>query len=173
MKHRIIVFLCLLAGALTGLAQTNESPGDPRLPEIQKVIALLDQSAVKRDEAMAKATLHDEFTFVNPSGSVLNKERFVKSVLLGNNIFEEHKTEELSVRFFGEVATCRGLLKFRVNVNGQSRDIQARLTVVIVKEKGQWQVFTYHSSTLPPPRPPQQPPQPATPPAPTKPPGEL
>ena len=170
MRHPIIVFLCLLAGASTGLAQTSESQPDPRLPEIQKVIALLDQSVVKRDEAIGKTLLHNEFTFVNPGGFVMNKERFIKFAFGGNTVFEEHKTEELSVRFFGEVAACRGLLKFRANTDGQARDFQARITVVIVKEKGQWQVFTYHSSTLPPPRP-AQPSSP--PPAPIKPPSEL
>ena len=87
----------------------------------------------------------------------------MKFAYAGNNIYEEHKTEELSIRFFGDVALCRGLLKFRVNMNGQARDVQARITGVVVKEKGQWQTVTYHSSTIPPPRPPQQQPPPAKP----------
>ena len=168
MKRLSIGLTFILALVLTGLAQANKS--DPREPEIRKLFAELDQSAVKHDEAAGSKLLHDEYTFVNPSGTVLNKERFVKSILAGNTVYEEHKTEELSIRFFGDTAVCQGLLKMRVNMNGQARDIQTRLTVVIVKEKGQWQVFTYHSSMIPPPRPAQPPPPP---PAPTKPPSEL
>ncbi|HEX4950186.1 MAG TPA: nuclear transport factor 2 family protein [Blastocatellia bacterium] len=173
MKQISLSFLFFLVLALPGFAQAKPDASDPRTQEIQNLIAALDQAAIKKDEAVGKAILHDEFTFVNPGGFVLNKERFLKSILLGNNVYEEHQTEELSVRFFGDVASCRALLKFRVNINGQSRDIQARLTIVVVKEKGQWQIFTYHSSTLPPPRPPQQPTSPATPAQPTKPPNEL
>lgn len=168
MKRITIGLTFLLALAFTTLAQTNQP--DPRVQEIKKVFELLDQSAVKRDDVGGAKLLHDEFTFVNPGGGVMNKERFVKSMLGGNNVFETHNTEELSVRFFGNVAACQGLLKFRVNMNGQSRDLQARITVVIVKEKDEWQVFTYHSSTIPPPRPAQTP---QTPPPTTKPPNEL
>lgn len=171
MKRIAFVLHCLLALAFTALAQANQP--DPREKEIKKVFELLDQSAVKRDDVGGAKLLHDEFTFVSPSGFVMNKERFVKSMLGGNNVFEEHNTQELSIRFFGNVAACQGLLKFRVNMNGQSRDFQARITVVIVKEKDQWQVFTYHSSQIPPPRPAQTPQTPQTPPPATKPPNEL
>ncbi len=169
MKRIAMGLTLLFVLAFTCLAQAGNKT-DPREPEIRQLFVALDQSAVKRDDVGGAKLLHDEFTFVNPGGFVLNKERFVKAILAGNNVYEEHKTEDLAIRFFGEVAVCQGLLKMRVNMNGQSRDIQTRITVVIVKQKEQWEIFTYHSSQIPPPRPAQ----PAQPPAqPTKPPNEL
>jgi ketosteroid isomerase-like protein len=167
MQRSFLGLMFIVALALAGVGQTRESRND----EVQQILATFDQSIVKRDEATGRRLLHDDFTFVNPSGMVLDRERFVKLAFGGSNVYEEHQTEDVSIRSSGDVAVCRGLLKFRVSVNGQMRDLQSRITVVIVKEKGQWQLFTYHASAIPPPRPPQQPPQPL--PAPTKPPSEL
>jgi ketosteroid isomerase-like protein len=157
MKRIAVGFALVFMSSIIGWAQAPERNTDPREQEIRNFFVALDQAVVKRDDVTGSKFLHDEFTFVNPSGLVMNKERFTKFAFAGNNVFEEHQTEELSIRFFGDVAACQGLLKFRVNMNGQARDFQARITVVIVKEKGLWQVFTYHSSTLPPPRPQQSP----------------
>lgn len=167
MKRSFPGLMLILALTLTGVSQGRESRQD----EVQQILEKFDQAVVKRDEATGQQLLHSDFTFVNPTGTVVDRERFVKLALAGSNVYEEHKTEDLSIRVSGDAAVCRGLLKFRVTVNGQMRDFQSRITVVMVKEKGQWQLFTYHASAIPPPRPPQQPQQP--PPAPTRPPNEL
>lgn len=165
MQRSFLGFMFMMAFALTGIGQGRES----RQREVQQILENFDQAIVKRDEATGQKLLHADFTFVNPSGTVVDRERFVKFALAGSNVYEEHRTEDLSIRVSDDAAVCRGLLKFRVNVNGQARDFQSRITVVIVKEKGQWQLFTYHASSIPPPRPAQ----PATPPAPIKPPSDL
>lgn len=166
MQRSFFGLLFILALTLTSVSQGRESRQD----EVQQILEKFDQSIVKRDEATGRQLLHDDFTFVNPSGTVVDRERFVKFALAGNNVYEEHKTEDLSIRLSGDAAVCRGTLKFRVNMNGQVRDFQSRITVVIVKEKGQWQLFTYHASSIPPPRPAQ----PTTPPSTSsKPPSEL
>ncbi len=172
MKRISMGLALLLALTLTCLAQA-ENKSDPREPEIRKFFAELDQSIIKRDDVRGDKFLHDEFTFVNPTGLVMNKERFVKFAFAGTMVYKEHKPEDLTIWFFGDAAICQGLLKFRVNMNGQARDIQARITVVIVKPKEQWQVFTYHSSQIPPPRPPQPSASPQVPAQPAKPPNDL
>src|SRR5437870_13629311 len=111
---RISIGLALLFAFC--LAQAGNK-SDPREQEIRKFFVEFDQNVVKRDEAAGNKVLHDEFTFVNPSGLVMNKERFMKFAYSGTTVCEEHKTEELSVRLFGDVAVCQYLLTFCVNMN--------------------------------------------------------
>ncbi len=167
MKQQLLTLTILLTATLLCGAQDKTTAAEQ---EIKQLIAAQDQALVKGDVATIKKLLTEDFTLVTPNGAVTTKEQFLNQLESRRMVYEEHHTEDIKLRVFADTAVARCALQMKAPFNGQSRSVQMRVTIVFVKVKDQWQMFTLHSSAIPPPRPAQPP---ATLPAPIKPPSEL
>ncbi|MBL8203284.1 MAG: nuclear transport factor 2 family protein [Blastocatellia bacterium] len=165
MRRLITIFALLLLASALSMAQDANSTTEQ---EIKRLLATQDEAIVKGDVNTLKKLSTDDFTLVSPIGSITTKEAFLQSLESRRVAYEEHHTEDLKLRIFAEMAVAQTVLKMKPVLNGQSRDVQMRATMVFVKVKDQWLLYTLHSSTIPPPRPPQPVTSPATP----KPPSE-
>lgn len=165
MKRLVAILTSLLLASVLSMAQ-DAKPATEQ--EIKRLLAVQDEAIVKGDVDTLKKLSTDDFALVSPIGSITTKEAFLQSLESRRAIYEEHRTEDITLRIFGDTAVARAVLKMKPVFNGQSRDVQIRATLIFVKVKDQWLLYTLHSSTIPQPRPPQ----PATPPATPKPPSE-
>ncbi|MBS1811694.1 MAG: nuclear transport factor 2 family protein [Acidobacteria bacterium] len=167
MKRLVTIFALLLLSSAMSMAQ-DANPATEQ--EIKRLLAAQDEATVKGDVAALRKLSTEDFTLATPIGSIVTKEAFLQSVESRQTVYEEHRTEDITLRVFGETTVARAVLKMKPVFNGQSRVVQMRATMVFVKVKGQWLLYTLHTSTIPPPRP-----APPTTPPPTssKPPGEL
>lgn len=165
MKRLVTMIALLLLSSALSMAQDANAAAEQ---EIKRLLAAQDEAAVKGDVAMMRKLSTEGFTLVSSIGSITTKEAFLHTLESRKVVYEDHRTEDLKLRVFADMAVAQALLKMKIPFNGQSRDVQMRATMVFVKVKDQWLLYTLHSSTIPPPRPPQ----PATPPATPKPPSE-
>lgn len=165
MKRLVTIFALLLLSSTLSMAQGAHATAEQ---EIKRLLAAQDEAAVKGDVAMMRKLSTEDFTLVSTIGSITTKEAFLQTLESRKVVYEDHRTEDLTLRVFGDTVVARAVLKMKLVLNGQSRDVQMRATMVFVKVKDQWLLYTLHSSTIPPPRPPQ----PVTPPATPKPPSE-
>lgn len=163
MKQLVTVFTFLLLAPVLSIAQDTAVE-----QEIKRLLVAQDEATVKGDVAALRKLSTEDFTLATPIGSIVTKEAFLQSVESRRTVYEEHRTEDITLRVFGDTAVARAVLNLKPVFNGQSRAVQMRATMVFVKVKGQWLLYTLHTSTIPPPRSPQ----PATPPATPKPPSE-
>jgi uncharacterized protein (TIGR02246 family) len=161
----MIVGTLLLVASFTSVAQDKQAVAEQ---EIRQIIAAQDEALSKGDVAKLKQLSTEDFTLVAPNGAISSKEQFLSGIENKRFVYEDHVTEDIKLRVFADMAVAQALLQMKIPFNGQRREVRVRATMIFVRVKDRWLLYTLHSSSIPPPRPPQ----PATPPATPKPPSE-
>jgi uncharacterized protein (TIGR02246 family) len=133
--------------------QTAASPNAGRA-------AASDEQAIRRvEEEVVAATDHNDaatldrlfapdWTFVNPAGILLDKERFLGMMRAGTLHLGSYTVDSMSVRVYGAAA----VVIYRSSVVGTLRgtDITSRRrrTTFLIKRGGQWLVVAQQSTPI-------------------------
>ena len=109
----------------------------------EQAIRQLDQQWVdaylRRDAAALGRILADDWVQTNPDGSVGDKAQELADLGSGAIAFEAFETEDVRVRFFGEVALADGRAVVKGIFKGQDASGRYRFLDVYVKRGDQWQ----------------------------------
>ena len=94
---------------------------------------------VRRSTETLAALLHDDFVYVNASGSRFDKMSYVETYCRsGKVVFLEQKIDDLSVRMFPGFAVATLTLRDRFNAGGREVQATYRSLCVFANADGQW-----------------------------------
>jgi ketosteroid isomerase-like protein len=145
MKRVIALTLLGALAAFPAHAQTRNATEQ----EVLKASQMLDEaSLIKKDRATMQRLYADDYMYVHSNGTVLNKAQEIAESMSPNQAWTGHKSEDMKVRVFGNVAIVTGLSiltgSAKAYVSGPRR-----FTEVWVKRSGRWQELGGQSTIVP------------------------
>ena len=136
----IVMLLTLIP--LSALAQMKEGTNQSNIVERELLNLERERNVAfeRGDKAALDRIYSDEYVAIAANGNNTSKKE-VLGIFVRPNIYEIHRSEDISVRVFGDTAIVTGLQKrkyYKDIKNGG--DDSLRYTNVYVKQQGTWKI---------------------------------
>src|SRR5262249_3824086 len=106
------------------------------------------ESYVRRDTNFLERYLADDYSSIDPHGTVVDKKGEIESVKSGDLAITEIKPDGMKVRTYGDAAVITGRSTIRATVSGQDASGEYRFTDVWVKRRDRWQAVASHLTRI-------------------------
>jgi ketosteroid isomerase-like protein len=150
MKRTIILTIAFLIAATTATAQSKNKNIEQ---EFMRLHRTEEEAESKKDVAALDRLFNEDFIFVAANGSISDKKRFLDEIK-GNDepssAPQENLTyEDFKARVYGKTA----IVNYVLLVSGKDKDgkdyaNRYRMSVVWVKQKGDWQISNFHATRV-------------------------
>jgi ketosteroid isomerase-like protein len=145
MKRVIALTLLGVLVAVPAHAQAQKATEQAVL----KASQLLDEaSLIKKDRATMERLYADDYVYVHSNGAVLNKAQEIATCMSPDQAWIAHKTDDLKVRVYGNVAIVTGLSTLTGSAKGYVSGPR-RFTEVWVRRNGRWQMVGGQTTLVP------------------------
>jgi ketosteroid isomerase-like protein len=141
MKRMSLITVLALAVAVASAQESRQGAvQDARAAEVVKKLELdWLESYVKRDTAFLERYVSDDYTSIDPHGTVVDKKGEIESIKSGHLAITEMNPNEMKVRTYGDAAVITGRSTIKAKVSGQDASGEYRFTDVWVKRGDRWQ----------------------------------
>ncbi|MEZ4859653.1 MAG: nuclear transport factor 2 family protein [Caldilineaceae bacterium] len=106
--------------------------------------AVLDQDGPALDPLLA-----EDYAYVTPAGVVVNKAQRLAAITAPNSHFDQIDKDEQVLNLYDTTAVEIARLTIQGQVLGQDATQHARMSTVLVKEAGRWQIVAQHFNRIP------------------------
>jgi uncharacterized protein (TIGR02246 family) len=151
MKQFMFTFVLVVAAFSPTLGQTTPTQTASAGGDEQAVKQFLTENAaaVGRNDANALERIwSDDYTFVNPSGAVLTKAQRLAELRSGTLKYQSVTPDEMNVRTYGNTAVATSRATIKGQNKGQDMSGQYRVTSVLMKKDGGWQIVAQQSNRI-------------------------
>ena len=118
----------------------------------QEVLRLADAWAtaeLRGDTAFLERILTDDYIGIGPLGFMLTKQEWIVRHQAGDLKYESFNLDEVKVRVYNnDAAVLTGRQVQNGAYRGNSIQAQFRITLVFVRQRGQWQLASLQLSTI-------------------------
>jgi peptidylprolyl isomerase len=152
MKQILVVVLLALALSTPALGQKKTPGAKPNRPlstsanRVQEQLKKLEEewagAFINRDAAALDRILADDYTIIDPNGSVGDKAQTIKDITSGEFAFESIKYDNLKVRVYGAFAIVTGGEVVKMRSGEQTNTEAYRFTDVFALRRGRWQAIS-------------------------------
>jgi ketosteroid isomerase-like protein len=139
----------LLLAASCGSAPERDEQG------LRAANAGYDRAIVAGDRAALERILAPDYVYISPEAAVRDRSSTIAQLTSGRIRIVSAGSDDVQVRWLGEVALVTGRFRARVTMGGNTFPNDERYTSLWTREQNGWQLRHEHASTtqLPPPRP--------------------
>jgi uncharacterized protein DUF4440 len=145
-RCKIIVLAAVVF--LVGYAPRIRAQDD--LQELIKIKRQQSEAEVKRDIAYLDRLFADDFEMINSRGMHSNKEQTLQHIKDPNFKFTELHSDNIHVRFYGDVAVMTDQTTGRGVDKGQPFNRESRFVRIFVKDHGRWTAVLAQATPLQP-----------------------
>ena len=151
MRRTSITLALIVAASLPALSQrageTKAAGEDERA--VRAVIAELADAGMRRDVAAIDRIYAGGYFHTNADGSVMTKEQVLASYRApAQAAFESNEHAEDRVELYGDAAVVGGTATLKGRMNDQPFVRKWRVTYVLVRRGGRWQIVASHASII-------------------------
>jgi len=118
--------------------------------EVLEIKRQYDQAQLKNDSAWFERMFAEDYMFVLPDSTVINKPAFVNDLKSHDLVWETISGKDMQVRVYGDIAVVTGKFFGKGRIKGKVLDERQYFTSVWIKRQGRWQAVSEHASNLPP-----------------------
>ena len=149
-----LVFSLLVVSCSLALGQKSIKSAPPRVEqEIEKILNTQRDLALKKDVALMKEILADDYLSTNAYGDVRDKAETIRNYEKDKLTYQALELSEVRILVLSPTAAVANFLVTTREYNAEkNRDDSGyfRVTRVLAKRNGRWQVVVNHStSTMP------------------------
>jgi ketosteroid isomerase-like protein len=151
MKGILAAVVLVLAMSCQLFAQAKPAAPAKSVSVEQELIKLendWNNASVKRDVAALSRIITDDWTVVNPEGTVVNKAQTLAEMKSGENVTTSAVADEMKVRAYGDTAVVVGRNTVKEHYKGKDVSGQYRFTDTWVKKDGRWQCVATAVTTI-------------------------
>jgi len=151
MKRILVLAVLAMAASSVSLCQMTEDKSAPKGKAEQELIKLEKdraQAAVRGDTAFLEQNTADDYTFINPRGTLATKAQMLAAFKSGDIKLQSNELDDLQVRVYGDTAVLTGRSTQKGQTQGQDSSGQYRFTRVYVKRDGHWQSVAFQSTRI-------------------------
>jgi ketosteroid isomerase-like protein len=131
------LFIIVLLAASANAAQ---APSDEE--QISKLENDWVRALEKRDREGLNKVLAQEFTFIEPDGSIVNRDDYLSDRSSTASVIDSFEIADVKVRVFGDSALVTGIAQISERRQGKRYRFSLRWKEFWVKEFGNWKVFS-------------------------------
>ena len=151
MKYFVLSFMLLTLSLTSARSQVSNgaaSTSDTISQELIRLEKQKDQAYEQGDKAALDRIYADDYQGIAANGAIISR-KTVLEFFPRPNVFQSHRSEDVVVRVFGEVAVVTGIQKrkFYKDIKPGGEDT-LRYTNVYVKRNGIWQIVAAQFSPL-------------------------
>ena len=146
MKHILILLALTLLPLHSVVAQSTET--DPVVQELIRLEHAKDKAYESSDKLALDRLYADDYQAITSTGVITSKKTLL-DFFVRPHILELHRSEELAVRLFGDVALLTGVQKrkFHKEIRPGGEDT-LRYTNVYAKREGTWRIVAAQYSPV-------------------------
>jgi len=142
------VIALTLLGMLVAVPASAQKPSANE-QEVLKATRMLDEaSLLKKDRATMERLYADDYVYNHSNGTVNNKTQEIAEYMSSDLKWTAHKTDDLKVRMYHDVAIVTGLSILTGSAKGYASGPR-RFTEVWVRRNGRWQTVGGQSTLVP------------------------
>jgi ketosteroid isomerase-like protein len=142
MKGILATMVLVLAVSCQVFAQAKPAAPAKSASVEQELIKLendWNDAMVKRDLAALGRIVADDWTFINPEGTIATKTESLASLKSGEDVYTSAVADEMKVRIYGDAAVVLGRNTVKEQYKGKDISGQDRFTDTWIKKAGRWQ----------------------------------
>lgn len=151
MRRSLIVIVLVVSASPPALSQGRGKTGSAAADEraVRAVIGALSDAGMRRDVAAIDRIYADGYFHTNADGSVMTKEQVLASYRApARDRFGSNEHTEERVRLYGDAAVVSGTVTLKGRTDDQPFVRTWRVTYVLVRRGGRWQIVASHASIL-------------------------
>jgi len=144
----ILVLSCAWLAVASARGPDDRPARDVKTEEtIKKLEQDWAEAYRKRDTAFLERVLADDYAFITPGGTILDKKRQIDDLKSGAAA-SEFEFSESKVRVYGDTAVVTGKSTVKGKLRDQSITGEYRFTRVFVKRGERWQCVTAQATRI-------------------------
>ena len=117
--------------------------------QLEQLEQRLIRAWIDHDRETINTLLSDDWSVIDPSGQILNKEGVIREGFeSGIRKIESGEIDEVNVRLFGDVAVVTGRTTASGSYQGERFSVKLRFTDVCVKRGDDWQVVASQGTLI-------------------------
>ena len=111
---------------------------------VRQTLATFINLQLKYDANAVCKMLDEEFLYVSPDGSTMNRDEFVNLTNRERNPLEILEVTNVQVRISGTTAIATGLVHEKGLLNGKAYEFRGRTLITYINKGGQWLQLACH-----------------------------
>ena len=104
--------------------------------------------SIKKDIAGLQRIIADDFSGVESSGRIINKDQAINDIESGGDGIQSKTTKDVKVKVYGDTAVVTGRLLIEGKKEKEDYNLQLLFSDLWVKRGGQWQVVNYQATRI-------------------------
>jgi ketosteroid isomerase-like protein len=153
MKQTLIVFVLIVAASCAALGQgANKAKKNQKSAEeeVLTVISILADAGKNNDVKTVERYYADGFLHTNADGSLMTKADVLAHYRSPSGVVVEvNDRDENKVKVYGDSAFVNTRVTYKGRMNDQPFSWLFRVTYMLTKLQGRWQVIASHASIIP------------------------
>lgn len=142
--QRIVIVLAIVA-VLCPLTPAKSGKDEYAIAQVMNAAT---EAFARNDATALESIFADDYIFVNPGGAILTRAQRLADLQSGNTKYDSFTLDQMSIRLFGATAVVTGRTVVKGQNRGQDISAQYRVTFVLVKKHGRWQMVAQHSTRI-------------------------
>ena len=107
-------------------------------------------AVIKGDTSVLERYLADDFVGIGPNGIADDKSHTIQALKDGTVKYSAIDVTEENVRMYGNTGIYNGRGNVKMTINGQPLTADVRVTIVWVKQNGQWRRVSFQATQVQP-----------------------
>ena len=120
----------------------------------EKAVVGLEQqirmAVIKGDTSILERYLADDFVGIGPNGDAADKSKTIQELKDGTVKYSAIDVTEENVRMYGDTGIYNGRGDVKLTINGQPQTADVRVTIVWLKQNGQWKRVSFQATRVQP-----------------------
>ena len=144
----ICCFIFTLALGSAAWPQQKKASGSEKA-----VVGLEEQirtAVIKGDTSILEKYLSDDYVGIAPNGIKEDKSHAIQEIKDGTVKYSAIDVTEENVRMYGNTGIYNGRGNVKMTINGQPLTADVRVTIVWVKQNGQWKRVSFQATPVQP-----------------------
>jgi ketosteroid isomerase-like protein len=142
------LWILAVGGMVLGLIQAPSLKGDDVVQQLTKLKHQWAEAEDNRDTGFLERLLADDFEAGTAKGDVINKEQLIQRIKSPGRRIDEHHSDDIRVRVYGNVAVMTDHTTISGVDNGSRFGGEFRFVRIFVKQHGRWQAVLAQATPM-------------------------
>jgi ketosteroid isomerase-like protein len=143
----VVCIAGLMFGQEASNTRTNDNAGATQVKQLEDQIRT---AVIKGDTSTLERYLADDYVGIGPNGMKDDKSQTIQQLKDGTVKYSAIDVTEENVRMYGNTGIYNGRGNVKLTINGQPQTADVRVTIVWMKQNGQWKRISFQATRVQP-----------------------
>ena len=145
------IWICCLIFTLSlGSATWSQEKKTGGGTEVAGLEQQIRRAVIKGETSILERYLADDYMGIGPNGDAADKSKTIQELKDGTVKYSAIDVTEENVRMYGDTGIYNGRGNVKMTINGQPQTADVRVTIVWLKQNGQWKRVSFQATRIQP-----------------------